>query len=238
MLSIDKNNYNRLSNLDGASDRIVEFLIKSRSKYADYLWRILQYDTEDCLSCSIKDEKTGRILDINNDDDFEIIKKQRRKLLYVNNGDASVKRVFLSPYIDDAWDVQSSHLHIYVSSVVPQNHLTAVVNIGIECITHNKISNIVGDASELNVNHNPSELDENGDPIVRYKSRTEVMLKSVVADLNGSFVAGVGMLQFNSQLSGYDNAKLTLWNNRKFFGYQITMSTLMSGVSDDNNCGY
>ena len=42
--------YNRFTNLDNIEWRIIEYLVKSKSKYANYLWKILQYNTEDCLS--------------------------------------------------------------------------------------------------------------------------------------------------------------------------------------------
>lgn len=216
----DGNAFNRFTNLDGATYRIVNYLAGRETKHAENLWKILSYDTEDCL---MRDDPT---------------RQQRLGLLYTNNGDASTKRVFMSPYIDDAWDYQTSHLHVYIHSIAPQNHISSTVNIGFECIVHNKISNIIGDANILNPVSNPSEFGEDGDIIVRYKSRAEVMLKSVLAELNGQFIAGVGTLQFNSKLSEEDKSKMSLWNNRKFFGYSIVMSTLMSGASADSNCSY
>lgn len=221
MITNDGNAYNRFVNLDGAEYRIFDFLAKSESKYADNLWKILAYDTEDCLLRP------------------SLSYEERMNLLYVNNGNANIKRAFMSPYIDDSWVEQSSHLHIYVHSVIPKDHITSTVNIGIECIVHNKISNIISDANIFNDSSNPSEL-HNGDGsvIVKYKSRATVMLKSVLAALNGYFIAGVGTLQLNYKVSGYDMAKMSLWNNRSFFGYEVVMSTLLSGVSTNEECGY
>ena len=55
----DGNAYNRFVNLDNIEYRIVNYLAKSTTKYANNLWKILKYDTEDCLSlpewrCCIK----------------------------------------------------------------------------------------------------------------------------------------------------------------------------------------
>lgn len=220
MFSVDGNLYNRFVNLDNIEYRLIYFLAKSDSKYAENLWKILKYDDPDCL---LKPDLTF---------------SEKMNLLYTDNGDATQKRVFMSPYVDDGWELQSSHLHIYVKEVVPKNRLTALVNIGIECIVHNKISNIIGDANELNPQSNPSEFDDDGNVIVRYKSRATTMLKCVMATLNGSFPAGVGTLQFNREMSNDQNALLSLWNNRKFFGFSLTMSTFMSGASDNEGCGY
>ena len=112
------------------------------------------------------------------------------------------------------------------------------MNIGIETIVHNKISNIQGDAAMYNPDTNPSEMGNNGQPEIILKNRASVMLKCVLAALNGSFVAGVGTLQFNSEMSTYDNAKLSLWNGKKFFGYSIVMSTLLGGISKTPECRY
>ena len=70
--------------------------------------------------------------------------------------------------------------------------------IAVECIVHNKIGNIYGDASEYNPQTNPSEL-HNGEFVVPYKARASVMLKCVLGDLNGRFVNGVGTMMFTEE---------------------------------------
>ena len=168
----------------------------------------------------------------------DVSEEERRALVYTNNGDSTPYRVFMSPFVDDAWEEQCSLLHIYVYGINPQSHITGKVHVCFECITHNKISNIYGDASEYNDESNPVELDKNGEPITLYKNRVTEMLKNVIASLNGEMVNGVGVLQFNETLSPYDSAKASLWNGKRFFGYRIIMTTLMSGVSECSNCGY
>lgn len=213
--------FNRLSNLDTIEWSIIQYLVESESKYADNLWKILKYNTEDCL---LKET---------------VSKQERLNLIYTNNGEASTKRVFMTPYIDDAFTEQCAHLHIYVGGIYPENHISSKVNIVFETIVHNKISNIYGQATgnDLTV-VNPIELDENELPKILYKNRETAMLKSVIADLNGRNVNGVGMLQFNSQLSSNDFSKPYLWNNRSFYGHATTLTTIMSGVSKDSMCGY
>lgn len=215
------NEFNRFPNLDSLEWNIIMHLVNSDSIYASKLWKILKYDTEDCL---LKPE---------------VSRKDRLNLIYTNNGEASIKRVFMTPYIDDAWVEQSSHLHIYVGTIVPENNILSKVNIIVETIVHNKISNIVGDATgDYLATVNPTELDEEENPKILFKNRETVMLKSILAELNGKDVNGVGTLQFNNTLSPYSNSRQYLWNNKTFYGHQTVLATMMSGASSDSECGY
>lgn len=206
--------FNRYGNLDNIEWKIIDYLIKSESKYAKYLWKILKYNTPDALSQP------------------DLTEDEKRALVYVGNGESTDCRVFLSPYVDDGWEVQCSHLHIYVNSLIPTDHLIGSVQVCFELITHNKIINIKGEASKFNPDSNPIEL-EGGKIITPYKNRSSEMLRCLIAALNGEMVNAVGVLQFNRKMTTEDYAQATAWNNRKFLGYRIVMSTLMSGVSEE-----
>ena len=239
-MGYDCNNYdnndvafNRFVNLDNIEWHMIMDLVSSESKYARNIWKILKYDTADCL---LQDN---------------VSRADRLDLIYTDNGDASTKRVFMTPYVDDGWTQQSSHLHIFVDTVEPQNHLSAVVNIGVETIIHNKLSNILGDAdpeklikdaegkdNNCDKGTNPVEVDAEGNVLVPYKNRATVLLKSVLAEFNGKFVNGIGKIQFNQKLSPYGIAKQYLWNNRNFYGHSTIFSTILSGVSASSYCGY
>lgn len=225
--------FNRFVNLDNIEWNIIMYLVDSQTKYAKNIWKILKYDTEDCL---LKDD---------------VSRQDRLDLIYTNNGDSSVKRVFMTPYTDDGWTQQSSHLHIFVDTIEPKNHLTAVVNISVETIIHNKISNIFGEAdpeklitsadgknNNCDMGTNPVEVNKNGEITVPYKSRATVFLKSVLAEFNGVFVNGVGKLQFNEQMSPYGISRQYLWNRRNFFGHSTVFSTFLSGTSESPYCGF
>lgn len=229
----NENMFNRFVNLDNIEWNLLMHLVNSETKYAQNIWKILKYDTPDCL---LQDNLT---------------RTERLNLLYTGNGEATVKRAFMTPYIDDGWVEQSSHLHIFVSTVEPKNHLTAVVNITVETIIHNKIANIIGEAdpealiknddgssNNCDMATNPAEVDPEGDLLVQYKNRATVFLKSILAEFNGTFVNGVGKLQFNEEMSPYGIAQQYLWNNRNFFGHSTVFSTLMSGASESAHNGY
>lgn len=213
--------FNRFVNLDNVEWGILDFLAKSDSKYANYLWKILAYSTEDCLTRP------------------DVSYADRIALIYKNNGEASGHRVFMSPFIDDSWEEQAAMLHVYIESIKPTTHLSSNVQVAFECIVHNKISNILGDASKFNPETNPSEMNK-GQVLCPYKNRATVLLKSTLAALNGNFVNGVGVLQFNSQIKNVsdDAARASLWNGKKFFGFKFTMSTIMAGDSERADCGW
>ena len=78
--------FSRYSNLDNIEWKIINYLINDQSKYAEYLWKILKYDTEDCLTKP------------------NLTKSEKMDLVYKNNGDATPFRVFMTPFVDDAWE--------------------------------------------------------------------------------------------------------------------------------------
>lgn len=223
--------FNRFTNLDNIEWNIINYLINDKSQYAENLWKILKYDTPDCLQ---KDNLTTA---------------EKFNLVYTGAGDSTKYRVFMAPFTDDAWTQESSHLHIYIQSITPTNHLTSKVNVAFETIVHNKLTNILGQAQMGLLNTNPTEqnsenynlsTDEEGMPwsFISFKNRESVMLKNTLAALNGREINGVGVLQFNADLSPYDVSKLYLWNGRNFYGHSTIMTSIMSGISDDSECGY
>lgn len=237
----EDNDYNRYTNLDTLEWRIIASLLKSNTKHAQNIWKMLAYPTEDCL---FKDNV-----------EFQ----KRYELIYTGNGDATGnndftnKKVFNQPYIDDAWGEQASRLDIFVKGIEPINHITSRVHICTEIIVHNKINNIYGDGEDfrgfqdlwqpedntkLEFRGNPSELDESGQSFIIVKSRATTLLKSILAELNGKFIAGVGKLQHNLQLGNVNVTQQQTWNNRAYFGYSVVFTTILSGVSDSPEVGY
>ena len=117
-----------------------------------------------------------------------------------------------------------SIIKIYLYSIQPVNHLLSTVNIGIDIITHNKISNVYNDESD--VLDGGREVEEN----ISTKNRNVIILKAILATLNGADIEGVGVLQFNKELSDKCQAEMKLSNNRNFYGYTVVLSCQMSGI--------
>lgn len=211
--------YNRFSHLDSIEDRIIYYLLSEKGKsdkqkeLVHTLWRLLKYSDERCL--------------INDSEHPLPTFKEIYALVDNDNVIQNVKRIFRYPYIEESFTDQCSLLSVYVDTILPRNHLLADVNIGIDILIHNKISNVVNplydDKGEL--------LDSTeGNPIIKMKNRATVFLKTVLALLNGADVAGVGKFQFNRELNRFVQSKLGLWNNRNFYGHKIIITCQMSGV--------
>jgi len=145
----------------------------------------------------------------------------------------SSKRVFRSPRLDAAFTAECSLLKIYVDSITPVNHLNAVVNVGIDIITHSQIINLK--VSDRDKNYFIQEgTSKTGDKYiipVHTKSRVTVLTQAIIALLNGAQVQGVGTMVFSRDMSIYNRAQYGIWNNRDFEGMKLVMGVSMSGVS-------
>lgn len=202
--------YNRFMNLDSISERIINYLIKSDTIYANRLWKLLKYPETDAL---LKQNLT---------------QTEKAELVDNEKGDQSLKRVFRYPVLEDSFVVQTSLLRIYLDSIIPQNHLVSTVNIGFDIVTHNKLSNVYNDSfDEL---ENPDEFRAIESEIM-LKSRNDVFLKNLLAELNGKDIEGVGQLQFDRTLSPFAQGKLGLFNNKNYSGYKVIIPCMQSGVS-------
>lgn len=202
---IDPTNFNKFSNLDSVETRIVEYIRDTKNDDAERLWKVLKYTDSRAL--------------------FQpnLSNKEKNDLIY-KDLDQMGSRVFTFPYIEDEFADVCSILKVYIHSIEPQNHLVAKVNVGIDILTHNKITNVYND------NGDPLE---GGRPIeekIPVKNRNTVMLKALLAILNGSSIEGVGVLQFNKEMTDKCEAQLKLSNNRNFYGYTLVFSCHMSGM--------
>ena len=204
-LGIDPTNFNKFSNLDSVETRVIEYLRDSKSAEAERLWKVLKYTDARALFQE------------------NVSQKDKNDLIYkdVNQMDC---RVFTFPYIEDEFSSVCSILKVYIHSIEPQNHLVAHVNVGIDILTHNKISNIYNDNGDILEGGRPIEAN------IPVKNRNTVMLKAILNILNGSNIEGVGVLQFNKEMTDRCQAQLKLSNNRNFYGYSLVFSCHMSGM--------
>ena len=216
---------NRLSNLDGIESKIITHLIDSQTHYAEDIWRLLKYADEGALSKPA------------------LTRDQKEELVFSGDNGApdatKAARVFLAPFVDDAWQEQGSSLYIYVSEVVPIDRNRAEVMVNIEAIVHSQTSVVRGNGDPyLNPDANPNDSDSEGNLVVALKNRATALVKDVVAELNGIYLDGIGYLfmQPLKQLKG--GVKKLLWNSRSFYGHCVSFVMEMSGVSDNPSVGY
>lgn len=215
------NDFNRFPNLDCIPAKIVKHLVDSNSKHAENLWKLLKYNDVNALT-------QGENLS----------QSERQDLIFHDNGQTTDKRVFFAPFVDDAWQEQCSSIYIYVDQIYPVTQGNAVVGVKVEIVVHSKISTINGDGDpDLNPKANPADSEE-GNVVVAFKNRATVLLKSVLAELNGLTLDGIGFLQFNTRLFSDSQVKCNLWNNKTFWGYTITFGINMSGLADNPNHSY
>lgn len=208
------NDFNRYQNLDQIEGLIVNHLVNSTTKHANNLWKILRYNDMYALSKP------------------NLTVEERLALISNDNGDQTSKRVFFAPFTDDAWTEQCSSIYVYVERIFPRSHLESVVYVTVETVVHSKISAIAGDGDpENNSSANPNDSDKKGDIVVSFKNRATVLLKSILAELNGLYINGVGYLQMNNIEDMHGQVKMPLFNNRSFYGHASSFVVLMANVS-------
>jgi len=135
--------------------------------------------------------------------------------------------------------------------------MRSIVSVGVETVIHAKINFLsngpatncdAGDPEQANpakelINANDYYYKNEENPAVRFKSRATVLLKCLLAELNGLYIDGVGYLGFiaskpNEGDAIKSKATLSLFNNRSFFGHRIGFNVTMSGISDDPEGGF
>lgn len=214
--SISGNDYNRLQNLDGIEDRLIYYLLSPKNKteleleQVHNIWRILYYNDTDALKKPLPSYS------------------QVVKLIYNDNGAQNGYRIFRSPRMEDGWTEECSMIKVYVDSIIPVNHLRAIVNVGVDVVVNTKIINLSVPQDSIDV-----YIDEiEGIPVsVKTKSRVTVLTQAVISLLNGAEVAGVGKMIFSREQSIFNQAQYGIWNNRNYEGIKIVMGVSMSGVS-------
>lgn len=223
------NSLNRFTNLDGIEGKIVTHLINSTSKHAEIFWKILKYNDLYALNQPSLD-KQARIKLVNND-----------------NGESNEKRLFITPRDADGQVDQCSSVYIYVENIQPSNGQEALVGVTVDTSVYTKIGVVAGDgdmdSSENPDWVNPNESDEQGSIVVPIKSRATVLLKCILAELNGLYIDGVGYLIFNRYEKSNSDLKVgfvDMPHNHKenSHGHRICFGVQMSGVSDDANIGF
>lgn len=222
------NEFNRVPNLDGIEGKIIQHLLHSKSKAAETFWKLLKYDDKYALS---QDNVTLA-------DKVAMVDGNSAN---TQGGQTGNTRLFVSPFVYDASETESTYVHIYVDDIHPIDHMRSNVSVTVETVVHALSNAIIGDADlESNPNTNPNDYyyaDPNN-PAVQIKSRATVLLKCIIGELNGLFLDGIGYLQFNTNFAfegekqkGY--ATLSLFNDRAYFGHKIQFNMAISGISSN-----
>lgn len=216
---------NRFSNLDGVEAKVITHLINSTSFYAEDIWRLLKYADETALSKP------------------SLTEAEKKALVFVgNNGDPDATkkaRVFLAPFVDDAWKEQGSSLYVYVSEIYPLDWMHSEVVVNFDVVVHSQTSVVWGNGDpDLNPHANPNDSDREGNLVVSVKNRATALLKDVLAEFNGIYLDGVGYMYLADGKKAKGGVKVSLWNKGSFYGHRLSMVVGMSGVSDSPRVGY
>ena len=216
---------NRLENLDGLEAKIITHLIDSKNQYAEDVWRLLKYADESALSQK------------------PLTREEKEALVFTGDNGApdatKAARVFLAPFVDDAWKEQGSSLYICVSEICPLDRMNAEVVVNFEVIVHSQTSVVWGNGDpNLNPHANPNDSDAEGNLVVSVKNRATALMKDIIAEFNGLYLDGVGYLYLNDGKKAKGGVKIALWNKGSFYGHRISMVLGMSGVSENPRIGY
>lgn len=206
----DETQFNKFHNLDSVETRIINYLKNTDTDDCNRLWKLLKYSDMKALYKK------------------NLTKEEKNQLIYQDKNEADC-RVFTFAYIEDNFTEVCSIIKVYIHSIQPVNHLITTVNVGIDILTHNKISNVYND--EGDILDGGRLVEEN----ISTKNRNTIMLKAILATLNGADIEGAGVLQFNKELSDKCQTEMKLSNNRNFYGYTVVMSCQMSGVGGATN---
>jgi len=209
---------NRFSNLDGIEAKIITHLIGSKSCLAEDIWRLLKYADEGALSKPA------------------LTREEKEELVFTGDNGApdatKAARVFLAPFVDDAWKEQGSSLYVYVSEIYPLDRMNSEVVVNFEVVVHSQTSVVRGNGDpDLNPHANPNDSDAEGNLVVSVKNRATALMKDVMAEFNGIYLDGVGYLFMADGKKAKAGVKVSLWNKGSFYGHRISMVMGMSGVS-------
>ncbi len=101
--------------------------------------------------------------------------------------------------------------------------------------------NIVAARTVTRYGANPNDSDVQGSVVVSMKNRETVLVKSILAALNGKYLDGIGYLRFDIiKDASESNSEVTmpLFNSRSFFGHSIKFVMSIAGDSMSEGIGY
>lgn len=173
-------------------------------------YRILEY-------LAYKNENIWKILKY---DDYRCLEKpqltfQEKMALIWTEGRQEDYRVFMSYLVEDLILDSTTILKIFKYNTVPTNTINAYATYEFNVLYGGKIS----------------VMEYEGVPC----SRGDVVEREIMKTLNGSYVGGVGTLQFNTQVSPIVRSSLNIGNNKTFEGITIYMGVFLDDIGEDTD---
>ena len=165
----DETNFNHFINLDSVETRVIRYIRDSERPEAQRVWKLLKYNDARAL--------------FNKD----LTQKEKNDLIYLDQ-DQDKCRVFNFHFIEDEFVETCSLIKVYIHSIEPTNHIISKVNVGIDILSHNKLSNVYNDDGDILDGGREVEED------IPVKNRNSVILRSLLSLLNGAVIEGVGVL--------------------------------------------
>lgn len=138
--------------------------------------------------------------------------QEKLSMVCKNQSDQNNYGVFLTRMVENEQVAERSIMKVYKSDSVPVNAQVATVCYEFDILCGGKMT----------------VVDYNGYPC----SRLDVMETSLLQSLNGADVAGVGLLQFNYQLSRLCRSSFGVGNNTSFIGTGLIMAVQVSSLHD------
>lgn len=167
--TLDPTNFNKFNNLDSIETRVIEYIRDTQTDDCERIWKLLKYsDTKALYRDTLSAE-------------------EKNELIY-RDADEKKCRVFNFRFIEDNFLETCSLIKVYIYGITPINHLLSTVHIGIDIMSHNKLSNVYNDNGDV---LDGGRLVESNVPI---KNRNTIILKSILSTLNGANIQGMGVL--------------------------------------------
>lgn len=166
----------------------------------------------------IKNENIWKLLKYG---DYECLLKpnlttdEKLELIWRGQSNTEDYHVFFTRLIEDAEPNSTTILKIYKYMTQPRNHIVSTISYEFDILYGGKLSIV----------------DYNGIPC----NRGEVFETELLKTLNGAEVNGVGVLQFNSQLTSVSKSAMNLGNNKTYTGSSVVMAVQLGSVSS-NGC--
>ncbi|MBQ0141308.1 MAG: hypothetical protein KBT06_00660 [Prevotellaceae bacterium] len=178
----------------------------------------IPYNIISHLAQDEKAEDFWKLLKYNEEDALSkpnLTLSEKLALVCKNNADQNDYSVFLTRLIENEQVEERSILKLYKTTTTPEDNIKAICVYAFDILTGAKTTIV----------------EYNGIPC----SRLDVMEALLVQSLNGVDVQGVGLLQYNRQLSRSCGAVYGIGNNTNYQGVAVAMAVRVSGL-DDREC--